>query len=425
MKRLALIVGLLIALPHAVGQEVEYVDDEACGCELVFVDGIQTTQEGDRFGFRLADGRVIAPNRYMYVDKFREGYCRVFLADDSCGLIDREGNEVVPCVYDNVSQPSEGRVLVLKNNRAGYCDMQGRLVIEPRFLQASDFHEGVAPVMLAMDGERAVCSYVDTMGNVVFDEVFENVMPFNEGYALVMRGGRWGLIDRGGNVVLPLGYSAMTLNTNGLFFAGDERGMALFDYSMAPITPFVYTSTTGMYEGRIGVCREGKYGFLDEHGREVIPCKYDATGVFQSGRTMVMLGNRFGIIDTAGNVVLPIEYDDHTPKGMKYMYYDGLALVEKDGKVGYVGLDGEWVVPLMFEEGYQYSEGLAAVRHHGMWGYIDSQGDVFMPFIFNAASPYEWGRAEVVYDGAARKVDRRGKCVKNCNGIIAWREWKE
>ena len=107
------------------------------------------------------------------------------------------------------------------------------------------------------------------------------------------------------------------------------------------------------------------------------------------------------------------------------MYYDSLALVEKDGKLGYVDLDGKLVIPFYFEEAFQFSEGLAAARFQGMWGYIDTHGDIFMPFIFYAATPYKYGRAEVIYQGAARKVNRKGKCVRNCNGIIAWRNWQE
>ena len=64
-----LLVSLLMSLTYA-QEKVEYVDDEECGCELVFIDGIQTTQDGDRFGFKREDGTVIVPNKYMFVDRF-------------------------------------------------------------------------------------------------------------------------------------------------------------------------------------------------------------------------------------------------------------------------------------------------------------------------------------------------------------------
>lgn len=406
-------------------QEVEYVDDESCGCELVFIDGIQTTQDGNRFGFRRADGTVIKPNIYLYVDKFHGDYCKVYLDDHQCGMIDRDGNEIVPCLYFDLEYPSDGRIWAMRDGQVGFLDMHGNVAIPFQYKRAGSFSEGRAQVLVVIDSFSMGCTYIDTAGNRLFPPVFDNAMPYNEGYAPVFRYQRWGLIDRDGHEVLPTMYEHLTTNADSCFFAGDEYGMALFDYSMKPLTPFVYTWVNSVSEGLIGVQRDGKYGFIDRSGREVIPCTYDEIGLFQQGRTLVRKGDKYGIIDTAGRIILPIEYDNRTPKGMKYMYYDSLALVEKDGKLGFVDLDGNLAVPFYFEEAYNFAEGLASVKYNGMWGYIDTKGDVFMPFIFDLASPYQWGRAEVVYMGNVSKVDRRGKCVKNCNGVIAWRNWKE
>ena len=95
---------------------------------------------------------------------------------------------------------------------------------------------------------------------------------------------------------------------------------------------------------------------------------------------------------------------------------------EKDGKLGFVDLDGKLVIPFYFERAYHFTQGLAAVRHQGLWGYIDTNGDVYLPFVFEFVSPFRWGRAEVVYNGNTSKVDLKGRCVKNCKGIIAWRD---
>ena len=425
MKALpCLLVLALLASPLA-AQQMEYVDDETCGCELFFIDGIQTTTDGTLFGFKRADGTQIAPNIYRYVDKFHDGYCKVYLDDGQCGMIDRDGNQIVPCIYDDMEYPSCGRILAYKDNLFGYLDLQGRVRIPMQYLRAGSFSEDRAQVLVVIDSFSSGCTYIDTTGRQLFPPVFDNAMPYSEGYAPVFRYQRWGLIDRDGREVLPIMYESMTTNHDSVFFAGSADGMALFDYNMKPLTDFVYTWVNSCTEGLIGVRRDDKYGFIDRHGREVIPCIYDGTGIFQQGRTMVCLGNHYGIIDTTGRVVLPIEYDDKTPKGMKYMYYDSLALVEKDGKLGFVDLEGNIRIPFYFEEAYNFSQGLACVKYNGMWGYVDTRGKVFLPFIFDHASPYQWGRAEVVYNGNVSKVDLKGKCVKNCNGIIAWRTLEE
>ena len=406
-------------------QEVKTVTDESCGCDIVYVDGIETTREDSLYGFRREDGTVLAPNIYRYVGEFTNGYCKVFLDYGQCGLIDSSGAVVVPCIYDDLELPREGRILVIKNGRMGFTDMQGREVIPLDYPQSGSFSEGCAPVQVVIDSFFTACTFIDTMGSMLFPAVYQNLRPFSCGLAVVKRYERWGVIDHKGNIVLPTVYENITTVFDTLFFAGNSDGMSLFDINMKPLTPPVYQWTGGISEGRVLVKRDGKYGFLDRHGREVISCVYDKIGRFRGNRAMVSLDGKYGIIDTTGRYVLPMEYDNRTPHGEKYRYHDGLALVEKDGRLGFVDTAGRLAIPFYFTEAYHFTEGLASVKHNGLWGYIDTRGEVYMPFVFDVASPYKWGRAEVVYMGDVRKVDRQGRCVSNCKGIIAWRDWTE
>ncbi|MBR1784902.1 MAG: WG repeat-containing protein [Bacteroidales bacterium] len=427
LRRLALAAALLAALVPARAQDIRLVEDEDCGCDLIYVDSIETTRGSNGlYGFRHADGRRLTPEIFSQVDFFHDGYCKVMLDGGNTGLIDTAGRTVVPFIYDNLDYPADGRVLVLRDELWGFCDMAGREVIEPQFTMAGNFSEGCATVLVPVDSTEYRCTFIDTAGHMLFPPIYENLEAFNCGFALARRYQRWGIIDHQGRERLTFMYETITtLFGDTLFFAGDDSGMALFDASMRPLTRYVYTWGGAMADGRIAVQRGSHYGFLDRHGREVIPPVYDEVSTFAHGRAMVASGGRYGIIDTAGRTVLPMEYENKTPHGHKYVYNDGLALVEKNGRLGYVDLEGRLAVPLYFEAAYQFSEGLASVRHNGLWGYIDTAGAVFMPFVFDLASPYKWGRANVVYMGQSRRVDRKGRCVKNCNGIIAWRDWTE
>lgn len=432
----------------AFGQEVKVDYDEQCGCDIFYVDGIETTRDGELYGFRREDGTVIAPNIYRFVGQFSGGYCKVLLDYGQAGLIDSTGRQVVPCRYDEVAFPSEGRVRVSKEGRFGFTDMEGRVVIPLKYDNAGSFSEGLAQVRV--DG---FCTYVDSLGKELFAPCYEDVQPFSCGYAFVLKHRKWGLIDHTGRLVMPTLFSRVSgFFGDTLFFAGygspDEDGepapgehvhkeevresMALYDARLKPLTEEVYLWTGGLQEGRIPVERrvsdknhEGRYGFLDRQGREVIPCLYDEVSIFSLGRAMVRLGDRYGIIDTLGAVILPIEYEDYSPKSVKYVYRDSLALVERGGKFGFVDLAGRLFTPLCFDDAYHFSEGLASVKYNGCWGYIDNRGETYLPFVFDLASPFQWGRAEVYFEGQPRNVDRQGRCVKNCKGIKSWRKPNE
>ena len=136
---------------------------------------------------------------------------------------------------------------------------------------------------------------------------------------------------------------------------------------------------------------------------------------------MVRIDDRYGIIDTLGGIVLPIEYQNLVNSGEKYLYHDGLALVEKDSLLGFVDLDGNPVTERLFSRAYAFSDGLAAVCLDGRWGYIDTHGQPFLPFIFDLAAPFKYQRAEVWFNNQRYTIDTQGRCVKNCNGIVSFR----
>lgn len=430
MKRLALLALLLASVSHA--QKITYDTDQSCDCDIVYIDGIETTKElqpdgTTLYGFRRQDGTIITPNQYKYVGTFKDGYCKVWMSDTLCGLIDSTGHQLVPCLYSDVSTPFNNRILVSRNNLYGYTDLHGNLVIPLQYPLAYPFSENRAAIATIIDSLFVECTYIDTLGNPLLPAVYQLTLPFLNGYAPVRRYDRWGMIDTTGKEVLTTKFESITIASQGLFFAGEENLWSLYDYTFKPLTEEVYFSPAPyVKDNRISVIRNGKYGFLDTKGREIIPCIYDQADVFTLGRARVTLGDKIGIIDTNGHTILPIQYTDLTPKGEKYLFTpDSLALIEKDGLLGYIDLQGNPVTPLIFDQAYQFSEGLASVSYQGAWGYIDTHGDLYLPLLFNAASPFRYGRAEVIFQGNIMNIDRSGKCVKGCNGIISFRDQKK
>ena len=150
---------------------VVIVDDEACGCELVFIDGIQTIQRGDLFGFKREDGTIIVEPKYKFVDKFHDNYCLVYKDYNLCGLIDRDGREIVPPEYEEVNYPTDGMIRVRKNERDGFVDTTGALAIECQYRTASGFSEGLAVALIDMCLDT-VTDHVDGATLAHLDDAF-------------------------------------------------------------------------------------------------------------------------------------------------------------------------------------------------------------------------------------------------------------
>lgn len=419
---LSLLVLALLAAPNASAQKdnqnkskVVVVDDEACGCELVFIDGIQTIERDGLYGFKREDGTVFVEPQYKWVDEFHGNYCIVYSDDTHCGLIDRSGRVVVPPIFQSVIYPSDGMIRIQQNNRFGFFDTIGHQRIPCKYRTASGFSEGLAVVNVDIDSFEVRYGYINKQDSMVIPPIYEYAATFEEGYAVAVAYDRRGMIDHQNREVLPFKYLDISPMHDGNFFAIDpltERA-ALFDNHFQRLTDFVYDQISNYSEGIYVVHRDGGFTFLDQKGHERFGL-WDEAGGFYDGYSMVKRDGKFGIINNRGKLILPVEYEDDGYLTDLYAFAENLALVKKDGKVGFVNKQGKIVIPIIYDAARHCSEGLIPVKKNGVWGYIDKQGNVVCDFIFDVASHFEWGRASVVYRGETYKINTEGQCVKNC-----------
>jgi hypothetical protein len=391
------------------------VDDESCGCELVYIDGIQTIERDGLFGFKRDDGSLICEAKYKFVDKFHGDYCIVYSDYDKCGLLHRDGRLILPVQFSAIDYPTDGMMRVLKDNLYGFFDTTGRQRVDFKYRTASGFSEGLAVVCFDFDSDYLAYGYIDHDDHMVIEPQFEFAYPFEEGYAIAKKYDRFAMIDHQGKEHIPFKYIELTPMHDGTFWAVDAAtsNAALFDKHFKQLTPFIYEKVTDYTDGFYVVMRDNKTTFVNLKGKECCGW-YDQVSGFFDGYSWVRVGNKYGIIDRKGNTVLPIEYDNSGYRSMEYLYSEGLFLIEKEGRYGYADTRGRIVIPIQYESAYECTEGLMPVQRDGMWGYIDRQGNDAIEFVFQLASPFVWGRAEVAVNGEVYKINPDGDCVKNC-----------
>lgn len=415
------LVTLLFALvmpswTMAQGQEkITIVDDEECGCELVFVDGIQTIEREGRFGFKREDGTVIVEPVYRHVGQFKDGFCIVYSDKMRCGIINRSGREVVAPEYDEVTLPNEGMIRVRRGNLWGFFDTTGRQVIDFQYRAASDFCEGLAVVNSDIDSTEVLYGYINKENKFVIPAQFQYALTFSEGFAVVKNYERFGMIDRNGKERIPCKYLNISPMTDGHCFAFDVESelAAMFDKKAKRLTDFKYSEIQYYSEGLYVVRTGNQVTFLDLKGHEQFGMFEEVSGFFE-GYSMVKRDGKYGIINRKGKTILPIEYDNSGWRSMEYIFSENLAMVEKNERYGFVNKRGEIVVPLIYESAQHCTEGLIPVQKDGMWGFIDKEGNTVCPFLFSSASYFTWGRAEVVFNNVTYKINPQGQCVKNC-----------
>jgi hypothetical protein len=71
------------------------------------------------------------------------------------------------------------------------------------------------------------------------------------------------------------------------------------------------------------------------------------------------------------------------PFETKQGYFDGMAIVAKNNKFGYVDKGNRVVVPIIYDQAKAYSHGRALVTLNGKSGIIDKQGKIIVPLEYS------------------------------------------
>jgi hypothetical protein len=145
---------------------------------------------------------------YDHASDFHDGRACVGIGERGnrkYGYIDRDGNIVIPLIYDKPAEFFDDIAYVTKDGKHGTIDKDGKELIPIiydhvgfRFIE----NEGLAMVR---QGDR--CGFVRTNGDVVIPIVYEDAeCYFSNELVRVKLHGQWGYLNRKGDVVIPMIY---------------------------------------------------------------------------------------------------------------------------------------------------------------------------------------------------------------------------
>lgn len=190
------------------------------------------------------------------------------------------------------------------------------------------------------------------------------------------------------------------------------------------IAPFIYDEAYAFAEGLAAVKRDGKWGYINEDGKEVITCKYDHIFDFKDGVAFVQQGSEWKYIDKDGT---ELGTGDHDTYINSLQLSEGLARARKDDKWGYVDKDGNEVIPFIYDRVYDFSEGMARVEKDNNFGFVDKAGNEIVPCVYDISGysdllpcVYKEGLAWIKKDGKYGYVDKTGTEVIPCIYDIAY-----
>lgn len=285
-----------------------------------------------------------------------------FLIEEKWGYKDNKGKMVVSPIWDYADYFHEG-FAVVRNDKGlyGYIDSNGQQLIRCQFKEAMKFINGIALIQTS-DGCWEQINYA---GELLHNCPWIDVFPYSEGFAAVRKpindvdvicgvSARYGFINEERQLVIPCDYSRVSSFQNG------------------------YAKVTTVFGDNGYINKEGKFiWFLDEIVSEndstnkvALPNEWakkhdlcaknpfncDSEGnpledymlSFKEGLAIVMgYNHRFGFINNDGRIVISCKWLLACP------FHDGLSFVinenqktflKKNPKGGFIDYQGDYII---------------------------------------------------------------------------------
>ena len=333
--------------------------------------GVAVVGIGGKFGYINSRGVEITPPKYDRALRFHWDVGRVQL-NGKWGLVNKQGREITPTVYDEIKGHQDP--IVRLGNKYGFVS----------------------------------CKTGELLTPIIYDDVkqWTQILDFSsrkfgkKDLACVKLGDIWGCINVCGEEIIPVKYEKIEINQS--------------------------------ENPRVSAMLNGKWGFVDENGKEITAFEYDDVEIFRNGRAMVQKNSKFGFINNKGATVITLVYDDcesyfsyvlqdddrrilpiWIKRGGKYGFIDingneigelkyekalsfhsiskdrELAAVVLNGSAGFIDQTGKIIIPCMYEpdfenrSNYYFYNNYANVKKNGKWGVIDANNQIIIPFLYD------------------------------------------
>ena len=300
---------------------------------------LEVTEPGGAWAYvdRFTGDYLIPPQEeWSRAGAYAEGFIPV-KNGDACALLSGDGAVIpLPEGYRfsnwNSDQVSQGLIPVEETATGllGFMDTAGRIVIEPAYLDAYSFQDGVAVVQFP-EGDFG---HIDAQGRVLYRGALY-AYSFSGGLAAVAEENA----EDGLTVIRLSGEEAFRVSAEGLytvqFFDGSGVGvyevmketqhyMAAWDWTYSTLfahglisgggeiltEPVFYLTEEdwgeGLFHEGLAAMSDLKTllkGYIDAQGQWIIPPQYDSAGPFRDGLARVRLGGEVQFIDREGNVL--------------------------------------------------------------------------------------------------------------------------
>lgn len=414
--------------------------------------------EGGRCGYIDRNGNTVIAPQFDWVDLFAAGRALV-RSDGKYGAIDASGRFVIAPVYDSMSKFDHGQAVVLVGNRVGVIDQDGQpivpaehgpivrisdnvflvaeppyghpdgplntlgdrlsrslpyaygkrwgivasgdnWIVSPTFAQVRAFSDELNGRFWAAENANAGARWqlMGPDGVPVNQELFDHVHQLQPGQdrAIVERGGRWGAINGGGEIVVDLKFDWLGYFREGWapYRLGGGEGRLDRDgniLSNTDVRPSISIP--------LGAVVDDKPLYTDLTGTKVLGTDQPKC---PDGRHLRFLQGRWTILGADDQPAPDISF------GYVHLACNRPSVVKLDAKWGFISIDGKLLADRYFDHADAFHDGIATTVDNGQWAVIGEDGSFLLgPLkLARGVSLSGAGEYSIEFEEGYRKLDK-------------------
>jgi len=335
-----------------------------------FMNGKSNIRKDSIFGLLFRDGSVKYFPKYN-VTYFTNGSIGLAIKDKKYGFINLNGDIIIPLEYDDAFPFYDGYASVKKDDKWIYINESGENVLPENYVvgyqpiidhQAMVYNDKIRSskkinpllsTMVEYMNKVSKPNYYQSLYNLKTKSLMEfsdydEISGFYQGkYMVVIKNGKYALVNKKNQLIIPAEYDEIREINNGLVIAKKEK-WGIVNLKNKIIVPFEYDDLSGFYEGIAHADVAKKSFYINKENQRLINLELDFNwfGNFKQGVALVKKNDKFGYIDKKGNILIPFIYDDALP----FIKDIALVYLKKGNQCFFINKKGSKV----FEEEYPY-----------------------------------------------------------------------
>lgn len=402
---------------------------------------------------------------------------------DKWGVV-KEQKQIIPCIYQGIDALGDGVISVIDNNKIGFIDTLGKLLIEPSYpIEKQTYREDKSQInifdygacLVEVEGEYRL---IDKQNRQIISDEYEITSRIGDAVA-IKKAGKYGIANSQGKILLYPQYLDITVLVESKLYAYKQitnTGIPMFgliDGKGEILTSAIYADF-GIYNGKENTyikayVEDGRQALLDEDGKIILPASYQVCLPSKLPNYFHISQNlEQGIIGRDSVIYVPTAYErveimitNDTfflahKQNQTYIYNTAQKhiatiegnildivninnntyfLIENFFSYGVQNQEGKWIIEPIYDEVLSIISDNICFRKKDKWGVINLDKQIVIDFKYKEARLAPSKKFLVLYDGKkdSKLLNIKGeihsfapiKSVMIANNYIEYKEKKK